>query len=283
VKLLDSIRRFLAGTSPSRLMLPEELPAVPAKSGPGRKRKPPPFGQVEAHPHYEVVLCLAGRPVYMAAGRTRQLPAGAAVVIPPGTEHAYLWGGDFHHVWIIPRSNTHVNEISCRRSKFVPGGHLQASLPRTLLSRFDAALGRADAESRRLALFTAVLETAIHLADTASRDPGKVRSPLSEAFLQEILEFIGRNYRKPLKLGDLSEIARLSPAYFSTVFKKQVGCSFKEYLTGLRVEAAMDLLAKTNRTVAEIAQVVGYDDPFYFSRAFKKTTGRSPSQWRAQG
>ncbi len=256
---------------------------MPAKRGQGQERKPPPFGEVEAHPHYEVVLCLAGRPAYMVAGRTRQLPAGAAVVIPPGTEHAYLRGGDFHHIWLIPRNTTHVNEISCRRGSFVPGGHLQASLPRTLLSRFGAALGRADAERRRLALFTAVLEAALHLADTASRDPGKVRSPLSEAFLQEILEFIGRNYSKPLKLGDLSEIAQLSPAYFSTVFKKQVGCSFKEYLTNLRVKAAENLLAKTNRTVAEIALAVGYDDPFYFSRAFKKATGRSPSKWRSQG
>jgi AraC-like DNA-binding protein/quercetin dioxygenase-like cupin family protein len=279
VKLLANVRRFLGGASPDRLALPEDLPAAAAVRG--RRRKPPPFGQVEAHRHYEVVLCLSGRPRYLLAGRTRALPAGSVVVLPPGTAHAYLHGGDFHHIWLIPRNTAHVNELSCRRGRFVPGGHLQAPLPRALAARFDAALGGPDPEARRLRLFGAVLETAAHLADTAAREPGKVSSPLSAEFLEELLEFIGRNYRKPLKLGDLSEIARLSPAYFSTVFKRQVGCSFKEHLTGVRIEAAKRLLSKTNRTVAEVALAVGYEDPFYFSRAFRKATGLPPSQWRA--
>jgi two-component system response regulator YesN len=280
VKPLQTVHRFLSSAAPRDLVLPEELPAAPRVRRTGGD--PPPFGEVDAHEHYEIILCLSGRPAYNLAGRTRRLPAGKVVLIPPGTPHAYLWGGDFRHVWLIPRSTAHVTDLSCRRRRFAPGGHLQAPLPRSALSAFDAALGCSPPGLRRIRLFAAVLELAAHLADTAAREPGKVRSPLSEEFLEEILAFIRRNYRKPLKLGDLSEIARLSPAYFSTVFKKQVGCSFKEYLTGVRVEAARELLAKTNRTVAEVARAVGYDDPFYFSRAFKKATGRAPSAWRSR-
>ena len=184
-------------------------------------------------------------------------------------------------LWLVLRNVSHVNELSCRRGQFSAGDHLQAPLPRSVLSGFDAALGCADPGVRRKRLFAAVLECAAGLAETAAREPGKVSSPLSAEFLDELLEYIGRNYRKPLKLGDLSEIARLSPAYFSTVFKKQVGVSFKEYLTGVRVAAAQELLGKTNRSVAEVALAVGYEDPFYFSRAFKKATGRAPSAWRA--
>jgi len=280
VKLLETVHRFLGSAAPRNLVLPEELPAAPR--APRSSRKPPPFGEVDTHEHYEVILCLSGRPAYNLADRARRLPSGGVVLIPPGTPHAYLWGGDFRHVWLIPRSNAHVTELSCRRGRFVPGGHLQAPLPRAAISGFDAALGCSPPEVRRIRLFAAVLELAAQLADTAAREPGKVRSPLPEEFLEEILEFVRRNYRKPLKLGDLSEIARLSPAYFSTVFKKQVGCSFKEYLTAVRVEAARELLSKTNRTVAEVARAVGYDDPFYFSRAFKKATGSAPSAWRSR-
>lgn len=276
--LLDRIYDFLAATPPQRLLLPDEIPAV-ARSA-TNKRKPLPFGEVDNHEHFEAMLCLGGRPRYLLAGKIRRVEPGTILLIPPGVEHAYTWGGDFHHIWLITALGTNVNEMSCKKNEFIAGGHLRGPQSRPVRNALESAFATIDEKTRKLRLYSAIAGFAAHLRQTADRKPTQISSPLSTEFLNQILEYIDENYTKPINLADLSDIARLSPAYFSTVFKKQVGSSFKEYLTGVRVKAAKEMLRKTNRSMAEIASAVGYDDPFYFSRAFKKTTGRSPSEWR---
>jgi AraC-like DNA-binding protein len=278
MRLLDRITDFLAATPPERLLLPDEIPAV-ARTVPDR-RKPPPFGEVDCHEHFEAMLCLGGRPRYSLAGKTGRVEAECVLLIPPGVEHAYVQGGGFHHIWLIAASGTNVTELSCRNGAFIAGDHLRAPQSRPARNALETAFAAIDEKTRRLRLYSAILNIVSHLRQTADRQPTRISTPLSSAFLDQILEYIDENYRNPVNLADLSDMARLSPAYFSTVFKKQVGASFKEYLTGVRVKAAMELLGKTNRSVAEISAAVGYDDPFYFSRAFKKVTGRSPSEWR---
>lgn len=92
-------------------------------------------------------------------------------------------------------------------------------------------------------------------------------------------QYIDENYMKELTLDDVSRVVNISSYYFSKVFKEETGENFIDYLTKLRIEAAKNLLKTTNKSMKEIALEVGYSDPNYFSRNFKKYTGKTPTDY----
>jgi two-component system response regulator YesN len=83
-------------------------------------------------------------------------------------------------------------------------------------------------------------------------------------------------------LSDVAAHVGLSPNHLSTVFSSEAGETLRDYLTRLRMEQAKELLRTTNLSAAEICARVGYNDPHYFSAAFKRATGLAPRHFRAQ-
>lgn len=92
-------------------------------------------------------------------------------------------------------------------------------------------------------------------------------------------EHMAAHYRDPLTVGNLADMAGLSPSHYSRLFRKTIGYSPIDYLTHLRVDRAKELLALSDYRLKSIAESVGYSDEFYFSRLFKKITGMSPSDY----
>jgi AraC-like DNA-binding protein len=93
---------------------------------------------------------------------------------------------------------------------------------------------------------------------------------------------IERDYLSPLGLTTLAAEAGLSRAHFATRFKACFGVSPIDYVLRLRIQHAQSLLADPDLPVAAIAAACGYEDPFVFSKLFKRHTGTSPSAWRAR-
>ena len=95
-------------------------------------------------------------------------------------------------------------------------------------------------------------------------------------------EFIKENYsNESLSLQMVAEKVGFSPNHFSTIFSQQMGETFIEYLTKVRVEAGKHLLSETNLKTTEIAYRIGYNEPRYFNYIFKKHTGLSPKEFKA--
>lgn len=84
-----------------------------------------------------------------------------------------------------------------------------------------------------------------------------------------------------LSLEQISAKLRLSPAYFSTLFKKEMGTSFTNYVTKVRLEKAAQLLRNSDDKTYQIAEKIGYADPNYFSYVFKRYFGITPSKFRS--
>lgn len=93
---------------------------------------------------------------------------------------------------------------------------------------------------------------------------------------QFILEHLG----DPLALEDVSSAVGFNASYFSTLFKKETGESFVEYLSKMRMNRAKELLKETDLPVSEICRQVGYVDLKYFSKCFVKATGIKPAEFR---
>ena len=100
--------------------------------------------------------------------------------------------------------------------------------------------------------------------------------------IEPTLRYLRENIHQSLSLTDIANNAGLSKPHLSRIFKNQTGYSPMDYFIHLKVQKASSLLVVTNMTVREIALLVGYEDPYYFSRLFKKVVGVSPSFVRHQ-
>ena len=103
---------------------------------------------------------------------------------------------------------------------------------------------------------------------------------VSDPRIRKIIQEIDQNYTGKLSLGELADSMNLSIGHLSTLIRRETGLSFSEYVTAKRMEDAKKLLCQENLSVEEVAEQVGYHDYFYFTKAFKKYAGVSPSVYR---
>jgi len=98
--------------------------------------------------------------------------------------------------------------------------------------------------------------------------------------IRKTREFIRTNYKKKIKLVDISKAVSLSPYYLSHIFKKETESTLLEYLIKVRIEEAKRLLENTLWNTTQISFEVGYSDQSYFCKVFKKSEDLSPSDYR---
>lgn len=95
-----------------------------------------------------------------------------------------------------------------------------------------------------------------------------------------VLDYIKENSKEKIFIEDACKIANMSPTYFSHVFKQFTGQTFVEYLRTQKISNAKELLLDMDKKISDIAIEIGFDDPAYFDRVFKKEVGMSPRQFR---
>ncbi|WP_214626323.1 response regulator [Paenibacillus agaridevorans] len=101
-----------------------------------------------------------------------------------------------------------------------------------------------------------------------------------EKAVEVAIQYIRSHMASELTLEKVSSVVYLNPVYFSQLFKQKTGGGFKEYVTGLRLERAMELLRDSELKIGEIAEKVGYPDVRHFSQIFRKKAGCTPSEYR---
>lgn len=98
--------------------------------------------------------------------------------------------------------------------------------------------------------------------------------------VREAIRYIQEHFAEHLSLERVSEVVMFSPDYFSTIFKKETGENFVDYLNKYRIEVAKEMLRTTHETIVQISDAVGYNDSKYFTKLFKKHVGLKPSEYR---
>ncbi len=98
--------------------------------------------------------------------------------------------------------------------------------------------------------------------------------------IYEAVRYIEGNLTQRLTLNQVASSINLSPNYLSSLFKKELGVGFVDYITEKRVERAKELLENTGLKTYEVAQQAGFVDESYFSKTFKRLTGKRPSAFR---
>lgn len=115
-----------------------------------------------------------------------------------------------------------------------------------------------------------------------------VRDTISGRRYSDIIEIAKDQIRKTymsdeISLNTIAAEVGMSPSYFSSIFSKEMGKTFVEYLTEIRMDRAKELLMCSSMKTSEIGYEVGYKDPHYFSYIFKKKQNCTPKEFRARG
>lgn len=98
--------------------------------------------------------------------------------------------------------------------------------------------------------------------------------------IKEARKYINEHYASAVTLEEVSAIIGFNATYFSTLFKKETGMNFLEYVTAARIKAAKQLLSDSRKSILDISHEVGYNDFKHFTKQFKKVTGLTPSEYR---
>lgn len=101
--------------------------------------------------------------------------------------------------------------------------------------------------------------------------------------MEATVHFFNESFTRTISIEDYAKDHHMSISWFIRSFKQYMGMTPMQYITSIRINKARELLRNTNCSVQEISNLVGYENPLYFSRIFRKQTGFSPSRYRKEG
>lgn len=119
------------------------------------------------------------------------------------------------------------------------------------------------------------------LVDRQQHEQKKTTGNVQEQ-IERAAAYFNENYNTKISIDDYAESLHISTNGFIHNFKQYAGMSPAQYILSLRMVNAQSLLERTTYNIKEISEIVGYENPLYFSRVFKKEIGKSPAQYRKE-
>lgn len=228
------------------------------------------------------MLCTGGSGFVSLPDREVSLSAGCAITVPAGVPHEYgcepndPWSiywmhilGDFAPLY-IPHGQT-------GRRIEIPERTRALILP--LFERMFSLLSRGTAESY-LVTASAAAELILASVYLDNRPPYSPASGAGSHEIEDLIAWIQDHLHERITLDILCQRSPLSVSRISQLFREMTGHAPIEFIQHQRVQRACYYLDATSDPVARIAEQVGFEDQFYFSRVFRKITGLSPREYR---
>jgi AraC family transcriptional regulator len=154
--------------------------------------------------------------------------------------------------------------------------------PAHLMARLSASVTMRTAESATLADPCLDLLCVALLNRHAAGNVVALNGGLARWRFRRVEAYVMANLSMPLRLSDLAREAGLSPHHFCTAFRRARGETPGNWLAGLRIARAAELLSRSERSVTDIALDVGYETPSAFAAGFRKRIGLTPTEFRAR-
>ncbi|MFG3113938.1 helix-turn-helix domain-containing protein [Streptomyces sp. NPDC048197] len=225
--------------------------------------------------HHVAIVIRAGRGWYTTPdGHRRTLTAPALLWILPGVTHHY--GADPDTGW----DESFVDFTGPATAAYTELGYIDPDRPVVPLADTGparTAIGKiARAARRGNPLLDVETAAAVHELLVALR---RARAD-TDADGDPVLAALARDAFLPLSVAEHAARHGMTPTELRTAVRRGAGCSPKDYLLGIRLGRAKELLVGTELPVAAVARRVGYDDPAYFSRLFTRRVGTAPVRFR---
>ena len=196
-----------------------------------------------------------------------------------GNENEALIAANRFFGWMVENYSDHIYDIKLKTLEFVLRVEHLAIREGGMEYHF---LSRQDYLPSLLALnsFDEIQQWFVNKISAACRDVVQSKEKQSSSSVERAKAYIAEKFNKDISLDDVSKEVDISPYYFSKLFKEETGENFIEYLTAVRINKAKQLIAGSDMSMKEICTEVGYSDPNYFSRIFKKNVGVTPTEYK---
>ena len=241
---------------------------------------------LHTHPFTELFYVVDGKGEFNIQGQRFPVKANDFVIINPQVEHTELSSPDEPLEYIV----LGINGLSF--SNLTPvseGGHPFSFFnlrdeQKDILRYLNAMVQEATSQSMSYELvchnLLEILLIKILRHQHFDLEVGKQSKATKDiSFIKHYLETY---YHESIQLEDLASMTHLSRFYISHSFKKEIGMSPMEYLIAIRIRESKILLRTTNYSISQVADIVGFTTPTYFSKQFRKSTGISPTDYREQ-
>jgi AraC-like DNA-binding protein len=249
----------------------------------GRMNYPANFELKRVHKRYLLLYILEGSCIIKnQSGESATLEAGTIVLFPPGVQHYSSVGENRLFCFGLSFSG-HFIDVLIRNMHIINGQYSKIGINEQLMSKFHDFINdmltfrkqdHAHIGGAFLELLGAV-NTAMIQSDNPVAEDGATNQQITKA-----AQYIRKRYNLELNIRDVADVAGYSVSWFEHLFRNQYHMSPVQYHIKQRIDKAKELIQINLLNITEISNAVGFKDPFYFSKVFKKETGLPPSSYR---
>ena len=228
----------------------------------------------EIRNHFLFVLINQGEASFYHRGKTVKLKARDMLVMCPGERIHYVADTPWSIQWVGlygETVDTYMKELSVNGDHPILTVEHSREMSEVLEDLYRVSRGRSEyLRCRQTELIYRFFSLLLHKSKKPSR------YDIAEG-AKKIMDY---NFERQITVADVADALHLYAAYLTRKFVQKFGIAPKEYLIQKRIDHAKTLLTQSEASIAEIAASVGYVDPLYFSRIFKKKEGVCPREYR---
>ena len=231
---------------------------------------------------YQLLYIAAGKGHFYLNGKEEIIEAGHMILYKPREMQRYVYyGADQTEVYWVHFTGNNVTNI-LRQHGISDDMHIiytGTSLEyKRIFTSIINELRFCKSEYEELCVYY-LMELLILTHRLSSEKPRK-SNLLTMQEMEQAVQYFSQNYNSPINIDEYAHSHNFSISWFIQSFKQYTGTTPTQYLLFLRISNAKNLLENTSFNISEISRAIGYENPLYFSRIFKKQSGLSPSEYR---
>ena len=227
--------------------------------------------------------CVQGKGYYTLDGHTSTLNPNQYVIVP-ATDKPLVYWSDTEDPWSIywvhftsdalQAFNRAYHIVPEQGPQYIPHNEKGIRIWEEMYENLSRGYSPENLMNTNLCLY--------HLIATFvfSQQQNQNSSSPEKAIIRETIDYMKNNLDKTIRIEDFADLNKYSVSHFSKLFRLTTGMSPIEYFIHLKMQKACQLLYTEDSRVKQIAALLGYDDPYYFSRLFKKYMNTSPETYR---
>ena len=227
--------------------------------------------------------CVQGKGYYTLDGHTFTLNPNQYVIVP-ATDKPLVYWSDTEDPWSIywvhftsdalQAFNRAYHIVPEQGPQYIPHNEKGIRIWEEMYENLSRCYSPENLMNTNLCLY--------HLIATFvfSQQQNQNSSSPEKAIIRETIDYMKNNLDKTIRIEDFADLNKYSVSHFSKLFRLTTGMSPIEYFIHLKMQKACQLLYTEDSRVKQIAALLGYDDPYYFSRLFKKYMNTSPETYR---
>lgn len=240
-----------------------------------------------AHPYFQIFFVLSGAGQFIVGERGYLLEKDMYLIIAPDENHELLKikDGEF----IVAEVKFATDEDSALRIAALAGAFkAEDSTVRNLLEgiRKEGKLAMPYYKEMIADYLNLLLDISARARLTDGQDDHSHALQNQEARLGgipgKIAEYLNANLRSEITLDKLASSLGYNKHYLCDVFKREAGCTIREYLNRLRIEKAKELIVNSDYSLTQVGAWLGFEYPHHFDKVFKRITGVTPGQYKRQ-